>query len=46
MVEEARIEPKVRRATKPTRASKQRRLEHKTQRGQVKRRRATVKDFD
>ena len=37
LVEQARIEPKVRRATKPTRASKQRRLEHKTQRGQVKR---------
>ena len=46
MVEEARIEPKVRRATKPTRASKQRRLEHKTQRGRVKRGRGTVKDFD
>jgi ribosome-associated protein len=28
--------PRVRRATKPTRASKQRRLEGKTQRGQVK----------
>jgi ribosome-associated protein len=46
MVEAARIEPKVRRATKPTRASKQRRLEYKQQRGQVKRRRGTVKDFD
>jgi ribosome-associated protein len=46
MVEEARIEPKIRRATKPTRASKKRRLEHKQQRGQVKRGRGAVKDFD
>jgi ribosome-associated protein len=46
MVEEARIEPKVRRPTKPTRASKQRRLEHKTQRAQIKRGRGSVKDFD
>jgi ribosome-associated protein len=46
MVEQARIEPKVRRATKPTRASKQRRLEHKQQRGQVKRTRGAVKDYD
>lgn len=46
LVEQARIEPKVRRPTKPTRASKQRRLESKQQRGQVKRRRGAVKDFD
>ena len=46
LVEQARIEPKVRRATKPTRASKQRRLEHKQQRGQVKRSRGAVKDYD
>jgi ribosome-associated protein len=46
MLEEARIEPKVRRATKPTRASKQRRLEHKQQRGRTKRSRGTVKDLD
>jgi ribosome-associated protein len=46
LVEQARIEPKVRRATKPTRASKQRRLESKQQRGQVKRSRGAVKDFD
>jgi ribosome-associated protein len=39
LVEEARIEPKIRRPTKPTRASKQ-------QRGQVKRSRGSVKDFD
>ena len=46
LVAQARIEPKVRRPTKPTRASKQRRLEQKQQRGQVKRSRGTVKDFD
>ena len=46
LVEQARIEPKVRRPTRPTRASKQRRLEHKQQRGQVKRSRGAVKDFD
>jgi len=32
--------------TKPTRASKQRRLEGKQQRGQVKRSRGNVRDFD
>jgi len=46
LVEQARIEPKPRRATKPTRASKQRRLESKQQRGQVKRARGTVRDYD
>jgi ribosome-associated protein len=46
LVDEAHIEPKIRRATKPTRASKQRRLEHKQQRGQVKRSRGAVKDYD
>lgn len=46
LVEQARIEPKIRRPTKPTRASKQRRLEHKQQRGRVKRTRGSVKDFD
>lgn len=46
MVAQARIEPKIRRPTKPTRASKQRRLDHKQQRGQVKRARGTLKDFD
>jgi ribosome-associated protein len=46
LVEQARIEPKVRRPTKPTRASKQRRLEKKQQRGQVKRSRGAVKDLD
>lgn len=46
LVEEARIEPKIRRATKPTRASKQRRLEGKQQRGQVKRTRGAVRSYD
>ncbi len=46
LVEQARIEPKIRRPTKPTRASKQRRLENKQQRGQTKRARGSVKDFD
>lgn len=46
LVEQARIEPKIRRPTKPTRASKQRRLEHKQQRGRVKRSRGAVKNFD
>lgn len=46
MVEEARIEPKVRRATKPTRASKERRLQSKQQRSQVKRARGGVRNPD
>lgn len=46
MVEEARIEPKVRRATKPTRASKERRLEGKQQRSNVKRTRRRVHELD
>jgi ribosome-associated protein len=45
MVTEARIEPKIRRATKPTRASKERRLEGKQQRGKVKARRGKVSSF-
>src|SRR5687768_14157802 len=36
LIAQASIEPKIRRATKPTRASKERRLEGKQQRGQVK----------
>lgn len=46
LVEQARHEPKPRRATKPTRASKERRLEGKQQRGQVKRSRGRVRDTD
>jgi len=46
MVEEASIEPKIRRATKPTRASKERRLEGKQQRGKIKSGRGKVKSLD
>jgi ribosome-associated protein len=37
LIQQARVRPKVRRPTKPTRASKERRLEGKKQRTQVKR---------
>ena len=37
LIEAALVEPKLRRATRPTRASKQRRLEHKSRRGSIKR---------
>jgi ribosome-associated protein len=46
LVDEASIEPKVRRPTRPSRASKQRRLEGKQQRGQVKRTRGKVTRFE
>ncbi len=46
MIEEAEIEPKIRRPTKPTRGSKQRRLEGKQQRGQVKQGRGRVRSYD
>ena len=46
MIDEAAIEPKVRRATRPTRASKERRLEGKQQRSQVKSARGKVRSFD
>ncbi len=42
LIRQALIEPKVRKATKPTRASKQRRLEHKTRSGHRKRLRGKV----
>jgi ribosome-associated protein len=38
--------PKVRRATKPGRAAKARRLDHKTQAGKTKKMRARVQSFD
>lgn len=44
LIAAARIEPKIRRATRPTRASKERRLEGKQQRGQVKAGRGKVTD--
>ena len=40
LVSAAAKRPKVRRPTKPTRGSKQRRLEEKTQRGEIKKRRS------
>jgi ribosome-associated protein len=46
LIAEAAIEPKIRRATKPTRASKERRLQHKQERSQVKRVRGSVKSWD
>ncbi|HEU4486361.1 MAG TPA: alternative ribosome rescue aminoacyl-tRNA hydrolase ArfB [Povalibacter sp.] len=46
LVAQAAIEPKIRRATKPTRASKERRLQGKQQRSQLKRGRGTVRDVD
>ena len=46
LVEQAWIEPKVRRATRPTRASKERRLEGKAQRSQVNRSRGRVDSYD
>jgi len=45
MVAQARIEPKIRRATKPSRASKERRLEGKQQRGKVKAGRGKVSSY-
>lgn len=44
LIREAAIIPKIRRATKPTKASKTRRLEAKSQRGEVKRQRQ-MRDF-
>jgi ribosome-associated protein len=46
MITEALIEPKVRRATKPTRASKERRLTNKTQRSTTKNLRSRVRGDD
>jgi ribosome-associated protein len=46
LIAAASIEPKVRRATRPTRASKERRLESKQQRGNIKRTRRAVRDVE
>jgi ribosome-associated protein len=46
LVAEASIEPKIRRTTKPTRASKERRLQHKQERSRVKRARGSVKSWE
>lgn len=45
MVAQARIEPKIRRATRPTRASKERRLQGKQQRSEVKKGRKVTGDW-
>ena len=46
LIDEATIEPKIRRATRPTRASKERRLEGKQQRSQVKSARGKVRSYE
>ncbi len=46
LIDKASIEPKIRRPTRPTRASKERRLEGKQQRSQVKTGRGKVRSFD
>ena len=46
LIAQAHIVPKPRRATKPTRASKERRLEGKQQRSNVKRGRGKVRSLD
>jgi ribosome-associated protein len=45
MVAQARIEPRIRKATKPTRASKERRLEGKQKRSNVKKGRKVSHDW-
>jgi len=45
MVTQARIEPRIRKATKPTRASKERRLQGKQQRSDVKKGRKVTGDW-
>jgi ribosome-associated protein len=45
MLAQARIEPRVRKATKPTRASKERRLQGKQQRSDVKKTRKVTNDW-
>jgi ribosome-associated protein len=43
LVQRALVAPKTRKATKPTRASRERRLEHKTRQQQTKQRRTRVR---
>jgi ribosome-associated protein len=45
MVTQARIEPRIRQATKPTRASKERRLQGKQQRSDIKKGRKVTNDW-
>ena len=46
LLQQALIRPRIRRATKPTKGSKERRLKGKTERGQTKSMRGRVKDRD
>lgn len=46
LLQEALIRPRIRRATRPTKGSKERRLKGKTERGQTKSMRGRVKDRD
>ena len=46
LIEQALYEPPTRHATRPTRASKQRRLAHKAARGQIKRQRGRPSEHD
>ena len=46
LIEQALLEPKPRRATKPTRASKERRLQSKQQRGSIKKGRGKPSSWD
>ncbi len=46
LIRKAAVRPKPRRRTKPTRASKERRLEGKRHRGQTKKRRGRVRSSD
>ena len=46
LIRQATIAPKIRIATRPTRSSKERRLESKERRGQVKRHRSSKPDLD
>ena len=46
LIEEALIQPKLRRATKPTRSSKERRLQTKQQRGAIKKGRGKPGSWD
>ena len=46
LIRRAAVRPKPRRRTKPTRASKERRLDSKRQRGQTKKRRGRVRSSD
>ena len=46
LIRRALVEPKLRRATRPTRASKERRIEGKTRRGATKQQRGRVRADD